>query len=91
MAAFELFRKDVRRRKRTAIDPYAAESPAEFFAVMSEAFFEIPFTLRQEYPEVYRQLAAFYRQDTAARARCLITKGNRRSDTLPHIGGHRDH
>jgi hypothetical protein len=49
------------------IDPYAAESPAEFFAVVSEAFFEIPHALLREYPEVYRQLAEFYRQDPAAR------------------------
>jgi len=42
------------------IDPYAAESPAEFFAVLSEAFFEVPHTLLREYPEVYRQLAEFY-------------------------------
>lgn len=48
------------------LDPYAAESPAEFFAVMSEAFFETPLLLRQEYPEVYGQLQRFYRQDPAA-------------------------
>lgn len=51
----------------TVIDPYAAESPAEFFAVLSEVFFEIPQVLQREYAEVYRQLAAFYRQDPAAR------------------------
>jgi len=34
---------------------------------MSEAFFEIPDILRQEYPEVYQQLTAFYRQDPALR------------------------
>ncbi len=49
------------------LDPYAAEEPAEFFSVASEAFFELPGNLRQDYPEVYRQLAAFYRQDPAAR------------------------
>ncbi len=52
-----------------ALDPYGAESPAEFFAVMSEAFFEIPHTLQREYPDVYGQLSAFYRQDPAARSR----------------------
>ena len=46
-----------------ALDPYAAESPAEFFAVMSEAFFETPALLLAEYPAVYRQLSLFYRQD----------------------------
>ncbi|MEK7736818.1 MAG: M90 family metallopeptidase [Pseudomonadota bacterium] len=50
----------------TALDPYAAESPAEFFAVMSEAFFETPQLLREEYPAVYAQLKLFYRQDPLA-------------------------
>jgi Mlc titration factor MtfA (ptsG expression regulator) len=49
------------------LDPYAAESPAEFFAVLSESFFELPELLRADYPELYRHLAAFYRQDPAGR------------------------
>lgn len=65
--AFDDFGAKVESGAETAIDPYAAESPAEFFAVMCEAFFEIPQVLRREYPEVYRQLAAFFRQDPAAR------------------------
>jgi len=65
--AFADFSAKVESGAETAIDPYAAESPAEFFAVMSEAFFEIPHVLLREYPEVYRQLAAFFRQDPAAR------------------------
>ena len=48
---------------RFALDPYASESPAEFFAVMSEAFFETPNVLYSEYPGVYHLLAAFYGQD----------------------------
>ncbi|MBK1722182.1 zinc-dependent peptidase [Thiocystis violacea] len=51
----------------TPIDPYATESPAEFFAVVSEAFFEIPGLLFDEYPEIYDQLSAFYRQDPLRR------------------------
>lgn len=47
-------------------DDYASESPAEFFAVTSEIFFETPGHLRDCYPDVYRQLALFYRQDPAA-------------------------
>lgn len=49
------------------IDPYASENPAEFFAVISEAFFEIPENVHGAYPQVYRQLALFYRQDPLAR------------------------
>ena len=51
----------------TAIDPYAAEHPAEFFAVASEYFFSGPDLLHEAYPAVYRQLGLFYRQDPLAR------------------------
>jgi len=49
------------------IDPYAAESAGEFFAVVSEAFFETPELLAPAYPAVYEQLRLFYRQDPGAR------------------------
>ncbi|MDD5330657.1 MAG: zinc-dependent peptidase [Sulfuricella sp.] len=66
-AAYEDFCARADSGVEMPIDPYAAESPAEFFAVMSEAFFEIPHILQREYPAIYHQLGAFYRQDTAAR------------------------
>lgn len=49
------------------LDPYALENPGEFFAVAAEAFFELPAALRDDYPEVYRQLREFFGQDPAAR------------------------
>jgi Mlc titration factor MtfA (ptsG expression regulator) len=67
-AAYRDFCKRVERGEETAVDPYAAEAPAEFFAVLSEAFFEIPGVVRAEHPEVYGQLASFYRQDPGMRA-----------------------
>lgn len=54
-----------------AIDPYAAEDPAEFFAVTSEYFFSAPDLLVAAYPKVYQQLRLFYRQDTLARLQVL--------------------
>ncbi len=51
----------------TAIDPYAAESPAEFFAVASEYFFSAPDLLQDAFPAVYAQLGQFYRQDPRQR------------------------
>ena len=48
-------------------DPYAAEHPAEFFAVMSEAFFTEPEHVRERYPALYTAFTALYRQDPAAR------------------------
>lgn len=50
----------------TPIDPYAAEAPAEFFAVATEYFFEAPDTLRIAYPQVYAQLTRYFRQAPAA-------------------------
>ena len=49
------------------IDPYAAENPAEFFAVISEVFFEMPEAVHDAFPAVYQQLKAFYRQDPLGR------------------------
>ncbi len=49
------------------LDPYASESPAEFFAVLSEYFFELPDLLAAEYPAVYAQMRRFYRQDPLQR------------------------
>jgi len=43
------------------IDPYAAESPAEFFAVASEYFFDAPDRLAQSEPAVHSQLERLYR------------------------------
>jgi len=55
------------RGRKTFLDAYAVESPAEFFAVASEAFFESPKLLKQEFPGLYELFAGFYRQDPAAR------------------------
>ncbi|WP_226944606.1 zinc-dependent peptidase [Pseudomonas sp. FME51] len=44
------------------VDDYALEDPAEFFAVLSETFFEQPESLLAAWPAVYRHLADFYRQ-----------------------------
>ena len=70
--AYENFRTRVHDGEETAIDPYAAESPAEFFAVLSEVFFVEPTLLQGEYPEVYRLFTAFYRQDPASRTELLL-------------------
>jgi Mlc titration factor MtfA (ptsG expression regulator) len=72
LGAYEDFRARVETDERTAIDPYAAESPAEFFAVLSEVFFVDPALLRHEYPRVYEQFARFYRQEPAARTALLL-------------------
>lgn len=70
-AAFSSGFADFRRRCAqggdTDIDPYAASSPAEFFAVLSEVFFERPDIVMHRYPAIYGELRLFYRQDPLAR------------------------
>ncbi len=61
-SAWDRLQDEKRAGAELPIDPYALESPAEFFAVASEQFFEEPATLRQHLPDVYRQLEQFYRQ-----------------------------
>jgi MtfA peptidase len=56
-AAFERLQSE----PSTVIDAYGASDPAEFFAVVSEVFFERPRALAAEAPAVYRELAELYR------------------------------
>jgi len=63
--AYEGFCDAVERNQDTWLDPYAAEHPGEFFAVISEAFFCEARETQRRYPAVYRQLRLFYRQDPA--------------------------
>ena len=64
-AEFEDLRLRLDRGRRTDIDPYGATDPAEFFAVVTEAFFEKPRSLRRKHPELYAELAGYYAQDPA--------------------------
>jgi Mlc titration factor MtfA (ptsG expression regulator) len=66
--SYDRFCTQVDSGRDTLIDPYAAEHPAEFFAVVSEAFFTESALLARDWPELYKQLAMFYQQDPAGRA-----------------------
>lgn len=50
----------LRAGQSEAIDDYGAQSPPEFFAVVTELFFERPAVMRAEHPELFAQLEAFY-------------------------------
>lgn len=65
-AAYGDFCNQVQAGHPTGINAYAATSPAEFFAVVSEAFFEMPEVVQATYPDVYENLQRFYRQDFLA-------------------------
>ena len=67
-AAYDDLIRQLDRGEEPWLDPYAAEEPAEFFAVCAEMFFDVPDVFRAEYPALYAQLAAFFRQDPAQRA-----------------------
>jgi Mlc titration factor MtfA (ptsG expression regulator) len=47
----------------TLLDTYGATNPAEFFAVSTEAFFEQPWALRAQHPNLYAELERFFEQD----------------------------
>jgi len=53
------------RGRRTLLDPYGAQNPAEFFAVATEHFFEQGYRLKRSHPALYAQLRKFYEQDPA--------------------------
>ena len=54
------------RGEDTFLDPYAATAPAEFFAVLSETFYEQPVGLQKAHPALYAELKAFYRVHPAS-------------------------
>jgi len=54
-----------RHRRPPVLDPYGAESPSEFFGVVTEAFFQRPVELRRHHAELYALLAEYYRLDPA--------------------------
>ena len=64
-AEHEAFCERVDAGEDTALDPYGAEAPDEFFAVASEAFFVAPDAMRAEHPALYALFVRFYRQDPA--------------------------
>ena len=55
--------------KYKLLGTYAATNEAEFFAVVTERFFESPHHLKQSFPELYNELREFYNIDT-----CLLLK-----------------
>ena len=76
-SAYDDFCQRVDGGEDTLIDPYASETPGEFFAVLSESFFEIPDVVAGEYPDLYDLLRRYYRQDPLAR----LTKAASASST----------
>ncbi|MFO7974138.1 MAG: zinc-dependent peptidase, partial [Candidatus Hydrogenedentota bacterium] len=57
---------NVERGRPTLLNPYGATNPAEFFAVVTECFFECPQALKMAHPELYGVLRMYYCQDPEA-------------------------
>jgi len=51
---------NIRLGRQSAIDGYGSKNPAEFFAVVSETFFENPKELFSNHPELYQLLKNYY-------------------------------
>ncbi|ALN93207.1 zinc-dependent peptidase [Lysobacter gummosus] len=58
--AYDDFIERVDDRRETRIDPYAAEAPEEFFAVVTEYHFSDPAALREQMPTIAGHLQRFY-------------------------------
>ena len=58
---FRRLRQLIAVKQETVINPYGASGLEEYFAVCTEAFFEVPKALRGAYPRVYEQLCDYYR------------------------------
>ncbi|MBC8102431.1 MAG: zinc-dependent peptidase [Cytophagales bacterium] len=65
--SFRDLQRSVWQGGESVLDGYGAENEAEFFAVVTEAFFERPYPLRERHLALYEALHQYYRQDTAAR------------------------
>lgn len=64
-AEFESLVAADRAGRRSFLDPYGAQDPAEFFAVATEQFFEQPRRFQRLHRALYGQLRQFYKQDPA--------------------------
>ncbi len=60
---FDQLKDDLSAGRETLIDPYGATAPAEFFAVITEIFFEKPEQLKSRHPTIYQQFKTYYKLD----------------------------
>ena len=62
---FEQHQRNASFGEQTLLSHYGATSPAEFFAVCSEVFFELPRAMRYVHPALYKELNQYYRLSPA--------------------------
>ena len=66
-AGYQRLNQRLEQHHRVCINPYAATSPAEFFAVFSEYFFCAPDILQDHFADIYQLLQLYYRQAPLSR------------------------
>ncbi len=54
---------DTERGRTSFLNAYGATNEAEFFAVATEQFFDQPWSMMEQAPDLYRILKEYYRQD----------------------------
>jgi MtfA peptidase len=74
-AEFNALRRASYSGEPGVIDFYGTTNPAEFFAVITETFFERPRALKRKHPELYAQLQQFYKQDPAVYSAEAVNAG----------------
>jgi len=76
----------VQEGRETDIDAYGATNRAEFFAVVTEAYFGAPEQMKEKHPELFAELAAYYtaRCDALPAAR-FSRKEKRSSDRVGRV------
>lgn len=62
-AEFEALRQAAFSGDPSLINYYGATAPAEFFAVVTEVFFEQPKQLAEQHPALFKELKTYYRVD----------------------------
>ncbi|AIY41064.1 protein of unknown function DUF980 [Collimonas arenae] len=60
---FAALRADALQHNETLLDQYGATNPAEFFAVATETFFEMPAQMAEQHSELFEELKKYYRID----------------------------
>jgi len=60
---FATLQRDIMAGYGSLINAYGATNPAEFFAVVTELFFERPRAMSEQHPELFEQLRQYYRLD----------------------------
>ena len=60
---YAALRRDAMWGQRGVLDHYGASSPAEFFAVATESFFEQPWALSARHPDLYEEFLKYFRVD----------------------------